>query len=82
VGIAFVIGAFAIGNFVGLATNIYWIEHNSPPERTGVEVGYDLLTMVRNWGIGGMTVFLFAIIIFAIGFFAGFRYFSRLSSIK
>ena len=82
VGVALAAGATVLAAFVGIAVSIYWIADNSPPTPPGVEVGYDLVTMVRNWGISWTTVFVFAVVVFSIGFLVGFRYFSRPTTVK
>ncbi len=74
VGIAVAVGAIVLGGFVLIAASIYTIAHNSPPTPPGVEVGYDVVTIVRNLGISRTTVLLFGIVV---GALAGFRYFSR-----
>ena len=74
VGIAVAVGAIVLAGFVLIAASIYMIAHNSPPTPPGVEVGYDVVTFVRNLGISGTTVLLFGIVV---GCLAGFRYFSR-----
>jgi hypothetical protein len=77
VGIAAAIGAIVLAGFALIAASIYWIAHNSPPAPPGVEVGYDVVTIVRNLGISGTTVFFFAIVVFFVGCLAAFRHFSR-----
>lgn len=62
-------------------TMICWASRNMPPVPGGAtgggEVGWDLITMVRN---GHLAIGAWLLVAFAIGFFLGFRYFSKRSS--
>jgi hypothetical protein len=77
VGLVVAVGAFVLAGFVFIAASIYTIAHDSPPAHPGVVVGYDVVTIVRDSGISGTTLLLFAIVVFSVGCLAGFRYFSR-----
>jgi|HubBroStandDraft_6_1064221.scaffolds.fasta_scaffold3663125_1 hypothetical protein len=73
-GIASVVVAIGLVVFAELAVAIYWAAKNAPADGGGGEVGWDLVTLVRDGPTIGMLLPLLA---FPIGFYLGFRYFSR-----
>ena len=74
-GIAALFLAFGLGIFVGLPIASYFLSRSSPPGSSGgAQVGWDLVTMAHNSPIGAV---LIPLLVFAIGFYLGFRHFSR-----
>jgi hypothetical protein len=63
---------------VAIFLYVSWHTPLAPPELAGKgEVGWDLLTMVHN---APVTIGIWLLAAFAIGFLSGFRFFSRSSS--
>lgn len=72
VGIATVVAATFLSFFVVLLT-LYFLSKNAAPEGGG-EVGWDLVSMAHNTSPSWL---LLPLLVFAIGFFFGFGYFSK-----
>jgi hypothetical protein len=73
VGIAFLVAALFVGVPVMLTVATYYLERNSG-HQWGGEVGWDLVTMAHNSPVSSI---LLPLLIFALGFIFGFRYFSK-----
>jgi hypothetical protein len=73
VGIAFVVGAFFIGIFLGIPIVLYIVTRNANHFESG-EVGWDLVTLAHNYPVRSILV---PSLIFVIGFIFGFRHFSK-----
>lgn len=74
-GVAAVFLACGLCIFVGLPIASYFLSGSAPPgPGDGMDVGWDLVTMAHN---SPASAVLIPLLIFAIGFFLGFRYFSR-----
>jgi hypothetical protein len=73
-GIAAVFVAFGLCMFVGLPIALYFVSRNAHSGGQG-EVGYDVVTMAHNYGAASIWIPL--LVIFALGFFLGFRYFVK-----
>jgi len=78
-GIASVVVAMGLVIFAAVAFGTYWAVKNAPPTSQGGEVGWDLVTLAHNTPTIGMLLPLLA---FPIGFYLGFRYFSRSAAPK
>jgi hypothetical protein len=74
VGLGAVVAVAFFGIFVGLLLAGFFLS-NAPPG--GAEVGWDLVTMARNFS---PTVLLFPLLVFAAGFVLAFRHLYRRSS--
>lgn len=73
VGIAFLVAALFIGVPVMLTVATYYLERNSGHQSDG-EVGWDLVTMAH---LSPVSSVILPLLIFALGFVFGFRYFSK-----
>jgi hypothetical protein len=78
VGIASVVGAILLGVFVGLPVAFYLLSRG-PATEGGGEVGWDLVSVAHNYAVPSV---LFPLFIFVIGFYVGFRHFSRSQAYK
>ena len=72
-GIAAVFMAAGLCIFVGLPIATYFVSRNVPSGRDA-EVGWDIVSIAHNYGVNAMWP---PLLIFALGFFLGFRYFHR-----
>ena len=72
VGIAFVVGAIAIGVFIGLPLALHFLSRNAPSG--SAEIGWDLVAVYHD---SPLRVILPPLVIFVVGFMVGFRHFSH-----
>lgn len=73
VGIAILVAVIVVGIPVGLMIATFFLA-NSTGHEGGAEVGWDLVTLAHDYRI---TSILVPLLIFALGFIFGFRYFSK-----
>jgi hypothetical protein len=73
VGIATVVAATFLSFFVVLPITLYFFSKNAAPEGGG-EIGWDVVSLAHNTAPSWL---LLPLLVFAIGFFFGFRYFSK-----
>lgn len=73
VGIAALVAAALLGIFIGLPVAFYFLSRTAAPEGGG-EVGWDLVSLTHNLPANSILV---PLVIFAVGFLFGFRYFSK-----
>jgi hypothetical protein len=73
VGLAAVVAATFVGFFIALPVTLYFLSKNAAPEGGG-EIGWDLVSLYHNTPSGWL---LLPLLVFAIGFYFGFRYFSK-----
>ena len=73
VGIATTVAVFWVGTFVWVSIAAHSWAKNARAEGGG-EIGWDLVSMVHNTA---PSWFLLPLLVFATGFFFGFRYFSK-----
>lgn len=68
------IAALAAAAFIGLPVAFYFLSRTTPAPEGGGEVGWDLISLTHNLPA---TSILVPLVIFAVGFLFGFRYFSK-----
>jgi hypothetical protein len=73
VGIAALVAAAFLGILIGLPIGLYVLSRTVPPEGGG-EVGWDVVSLAHSFPAASILV---PLLIFAVGFFFGFRYFSK-----
>ncbi len=73
VGIVSVVAAFCLVMFAEIVFAVYWAMKNAP-SRGGGEVGWDLVTLMHN---SPPIALLLPLLAFPIGFYVGFRHFSK-----
>lgn len=73
VGIATTVAVCYIATFGWLAIALHSVAKHAPAEGGG-EIGWDLVSLSHN---APPAVLLFPVLVFAIGFLIGFRYFSK-----
>ena len=76
VGISALVGTLLFGLFVVLPVTLYFLSRAVPPAAGG-EVGWDLVTMAHNQPGAVRVIALLAILVFTVGYYFGFRYFSK-----
>jgi hypothetical protein len=76
VGIAALIGLILFGLFVVFPISFYFLNKGVAPAGDG-EVGWDLVIVAHNQPAATILVALLALLVFAGGFYFGFRYFSK-----
>jgi len=72
-GIAAVFMAAGLCVFEGLPIATYFVSRNAPSGQGG-EVGWDVASITHSYGVKAIWP---PLMIFALGFFLGFRYFSK-----
>jgi hypothetical protein len=72
-GIVALVGATLVGLFVVLPVTLYFLTKRVAPAGGG-QVGWDLVTVAHNLPANSLLV---PLVIFALGFLFGFRYFSK-----
>lgn len=72
-GIAAVFLAAGLCLFVGLPIVMHFVS-KSAPSGQDVEVGWDVVSMAHHYGVNAMYP---PLLVFALGFLWGFRYFSK-----
>lgn len=72
-GIAAVFLAAGLCLFVGLPIVMHFVS-KSAPSGQDIEVGWDVVSMAHHYGVNAMYP---PLLVFALGFLWGFRYFSK-----
>jgi hypothetical protein len=76
VGIATLVGVTCLGLFVVLPVRLHFVSKHEA-RAGGAEVGWDLVTMAHNQPGTVKLIGMLALLVFAVGYYLGFRQFSK-----